>query len=140
MGKSIINNHQSEMAGGILMKGEMGMAKDDMDVIIYKILRYMYERVKRGETPRLEDMCYDCKLFHIPEGYWNQIIVELAESGYVRGFLCRRTKSGLVVTMMDDVSITLAGVHFLEENSRMRKAGEFLGKAFEIVLGTILTA
>ena len=114
------------------------MAKDDMDVIIYKILRYMYECMKRGHAPRLEDMCCNCSFFKIPERYWNQIIIELAESGYVRGFLYRTTKDGAVVTMTDSVTITLAGVHFLEENSRMKKAGQFLGSASEVVLDMVL--
>lgn len=114
------------------------MAKDDMDVIMYKILRYMYEVMKQGKTPELSDMCYGCKLFTIPKGYWEQIIYELIEAGYVRGFLYCRTKDGPVITMMDTAGITLSGVHFLEENSRMAKAKQFLGRGFEIVLESII--
>ena len=114
------------------------MAKDDMDVIIYKILRYMYECLKAGRKPVLEDICYDCRLFSIPERYWESIIRELIDAGYVRGITYRITKSGLLIDMMDDASITLDGVHFLEENSGMAKAKQFLGNAFEIVLDTVL--
>lgn len=114
------------------------MAKDDMDVIIYKILRYMYECMKAGRKPALEDMCCNCKLFNIPERYWSSIMRELIAAGYVRGITYRMTKSGPLIDMMDDVSITLDGVHFLEENSRMAKARQFLGSAFEIVLDTVL--
>ena len=114
------------------------MAKDDMDVIIYKILRYMYECMKAGHKPAMEDMCCNCKLFDIPERYWESIIRELIDAGYVRGITYRITKSGPLINMTDDVSITLDGVHFLEENSRMAKAKQFLGSAFEIVLDTVL--
>lgn len=116
------------------------MAKDDMDVIMYKILRYLYECMKAGRSPELCDICYDCQMFQIPESYWNHILYELIEAGYVRGFLSRGTKDGILITMTGSAAITMDGVHFLEENSRMRKAGEFLGKAFEIVLGTVIGA
>lgn len=115
------------------------MAKDDMDVIIYKILRYLYDCMKAGKTPMLEDMCCSCKLFNIPQSYWKYIIYELIKSGYVRGFIYSYTKDGLVVTMTDSVSITLDGVHFLEENKRMKKVKEFLGRSFEVVLDTVIS-
>lgn len=88
------------------------MAKDDMRVIMYKI----------------------------PEEYWKQIIAELSEAGYVKGFIYTMTKDGLAVTMTDSASITLAGVELLEENGSMAKVRQFLGSAFEIVLETILKA
>ena len=114
------------------------MAKDDMDVIIYKILRYLYDCMKVGKGPTLEDMCYNSKLFNIPQTYWNHIIYELIKSGYVRGFIYRYTKDGLLITITDSVAITLDGVHFLEENKRMKKVKEFLGKSFEVVLETVI--
>ena len=33
------------------------MAKDDMRVIMYKILKYLYGCMKIGRHPALEDMC-----------------------------------------------------------------------------------
>ncbi|MDD3747730.1 MAG: YjcQ family protein [Anaerostipes sp.] len=116
------------------------MAKNDMEVIMYKILRYMYECMKVGKRLELLDMCYKCKMFEIPELYWNQIILELIEAGYVRGFLKGDTKDGLTITMLDSAAITLEGVRFLEENSRMVKSRQFLGKGFEVALDTILKA
>ena len=116
------------------------MAKDDMRVIMYKILKYLYECMKIGRRPALEDMCCRSTLLQIPEGYWGRVIEELIEAGYAKGFICTMTKDGLAVTMMDNASITLAGVDFLEENGSMAKARQFLGNAFEIVLETILKA
>ncbi len=116
------------------------MSKDDMGVIVYKILKYLYECMKAGKEPEFSDICYDCKMYKIPASYWKHILYELIEAGYVRGFLSRRTKDGLVITMTDSASITMAGVHFLEENSRMKKAAEFLGEAFEIVVTAVVGA
>ena len=116
------------------------MAKDDMRVIMYKILKYLYGCMKLGRRPALEDMCCKSTLFQIPEQYWGQVIVELAEAGYIKGFIYTMTKDGLAVTMTGSASITLAGVDFLEESGSMAKARQFLGVAFEIVIETILKA
>ena len=66
--------------------------------------------------------------------------MELIEAGYVKGFIYTMKKDGIAITMTDSASITLAGVDFLEENTSMAKARQFLGTAFEIVLETILRA
>ena len=114
------------------------MAKDDMDVIIYKILRYLYECMKNGRKPVMEDICCKCKLFDIPYRYWCSIIRELMDKNLVRGFRYTVVKGDPLIDIWDDASITMDGVHFLEENSGMAKARQLLGSAFEIVLDTVL--
>lgn len=59
------------------------MAYNDMDVIIYKILAYLYECMKNGVAPREEDMCSSAKLLRIPERYWLQIIEEMQAEGLI---------------------------------------------------------
>ena len=48
------------------------MAKNDMEVIMYKILRYLYECMKLGVEPELEQFAWNSKLFDIPQSYWNK--------------------------------------------------------------------
>jgi len=38
------------------------MAQNDMEIIVYKILSYLYECMKAGKHPRLEDMGSTCLL------------------------------------------------------------------------------
>ncbi|MFQ9435582.1 MAG: hypothetical protein ACLR1R_04080 [Ruminococcus callidus] len=45
------------------------MAKNDMEVIMYKILRYLYECMKAGKTPDLANIMWNCKMFDIPKAY-----------------------------------------------------------------------
>jgi len=45
------------------------MAKNDMEVIMYKILRYLYECMKLGVEPELEQFAWNSKLFDIPQSY-----------------------------------------------------------------------
>ncbi|MDO4176273.1 MAG: YjcQ family protein [Bacillota bacterium] len=116
------------------------MAYNDMDVIAYKILSYLYECMKNGVPARAEDMCASAKLFRIPERYWRQIIEELQDEGLVKGFFIINTKDGRIVSMTDEARITLKGANYLEENSKMKEVGEFLGAGFREVLSTMIKA
>ncbi len=49
--------------------GDDIVAKNDMEVIMYKILRYLYECMKTGKTPDLADIMWNCKMFDIPKAY-----------------------------------------------------------------------
>lgn len=86
------------------------MAYNDMDVIIYKILSYLYECMKQGVSPRPEDMCASARLFRIPQKYWIQIIEEIQGHGLVKGFFIIDTKEGKLVQLSDNVIVTLDGV------------------------------
>jgi len=68
-----------------MIKGD-NMAQNDMEIIVYKILNYLYECMKAGKHPRLEDMGSTCQMFRIPQEYWNQVMEELIDCGYVKGF------------------------------------------------------
>ena len=114
------------------------MKKNDMEVIVYKILCYLYAKMKKGARPEFEEMCWNSKLFHIPENYWKQIISELIDKKYVKGFSYTHTKDGLIVDIDENASITLEGREYLVNNSGMHKAKEFLGSAFEILLSQLV--
>lgn len=116
------------------------MAQNDMEIIIYKILAYLYECMKAGKHPRMEDMGSTCQMFSIPRSYWEQIMRELIDCGYVKGFRYRANKSAQSIFMLDDVGITLKGREFLRDNSGMQKAKEFLGSAFAVLLDGIIGA
>lgn len=116
------------------------MAKNDMFVIIYKLLKYLYEAMKEGKRPSYEDICCNCKMYNIPLNYWNSIIKEMTKEGLVEGFIVKSTKDGDLIFMTDNARITMKGVEFLEENKTMKKVKDFLGCAFEVVLETIIKA
>lgn len=116
------------------------MAQNDMEVIMYKILSYLYECMKAGKRPRMEDICCSCEMFQIPKPYWEQIMRELASKGLISGFLMRETKDCLLISMTDNPTITYEGRQFLVENSGMKRAAEFLGGTFSILLDGIIAA
>ena len=116
------------------------MAQNDMEIIMYKILSYLYKCMKEGKRPRAEDMGCDCQMFHIPECYWGQIMDELILGGYVRGFDRIQTKGATIIQMQDGAGITYKGREFLEENTGMKRAAAFLGGAFSVLLDGIVGA
>ena len=117
------------------------MTYNDMEVIMYKILKYLYECMKAGVRPREEDFCAGSKLIgDIPGSYWDQVMLDLQENRLVQGVMKRMTKDGILVSVSDSISITFQGRMFLKDNSGMRDARDFLGRAFEVVLESIIRA
>ena len=115
------------------------MAKNDYFVIVYKILSYLYECMKAGKEPAQEDIACDSQLFHISQRYWNHIMSELVAREYVIGIYEVETLGMHGFVIGRDAAITRSGMQFLEENSMMHKVKKFLGKGFELSLGTMIS-
>ncbi len=102
-----------------------------MHVVMYRILAYLYWCMKQGIVPDPAQYRPGENL-KVPRSYWNQIMLELIENGYVRGFVVTHTYSDVLISDEHPV-VTLAGVQFLQENSMMRKAQRFLKEAKEAI-------
>ena len=99
------------------------MAQNDMYVVMYKIIAYLYDCMKRGAEPR--GNCWDATAMGIPEPYWAQIVDELVSHSLISGVIITRVNGGLVVTP-NDPHVTMEGVAFAQENSMMGRAKQFL--------------
>lgn len=110
------------------------MSNNDMHVLIYKILNYLYECLKKGIHVDLAEFIRDCNLENVSTQYWQSVIEELHQHGYIKGIIIRGTKTQKVILLKDDFGITLEGVDYLQENSMMGKVKEFLGNSYEIAL------
>lgn len=116
------------------------MAKNDMHLIIYKILRYLYDCNKQGKTPCFSDMFIAAELALLPKSYIAQILQELISCGYIDGCRVTITKDAPLIELSDKAYVTLKGAEYLAENSRMQKAAKVAGTAFEILLEGIIAA
>lgn len=114
------------------------MAKNDMEVIEYKILAYLYESLKAGHTTTLEEVAWKCRLFDITREYWLVIMKDLIDNGYVSGLKYVEAKDMECVLEVGAFAITGAGRQYLRENSTMQKVRETLGETFKIVLGGLV--
>lgn len=112
------------------------MAKDDYFVLAYRLLSYLYACLKEGEHPDMEYLRYGTKDFPIGEAYWEYLLSHLLEDGYLEGIqLVPITGRGRIIRLTDRINITPKGIAYLEENSSMKKAAEFLKSIKEIVPG-----
>lgn len=106
------------------------MAKDDYFVIVYAILKYLYDCLKSGETADFEVIRADS--FSIPESYWRYIIEYLKKDGLIDGVTVRETKTGMLIQDRG-IRITPRGISFLFENSLMEKVKRTLKDIKEII-------
>lgn len=102
------------------------MAQNDMYVVMYKILAYIYGCMKKGVEPSDEEWGHAA--LGIPYPYWFRIVSELVGHGYLGGVELRKSKMGAVISTSDPY-VTMEGVRFMEENSMMSKALAFLREA-----------
>jgi hypothetical protein len=119
--------------GGFSREGRRGMAKDDYFVIAYKVLRHLYECLKKGARPSMEIL--DAAFFGIYASYWEYIIHNLHEGGYITGVIpyTLPLHPGTHVKIMPDVNITPKGIEYLDENSMMKKVKGIIQDIREIM-------
>ena len=111
------------------------MAKDDYHVIVYQILAYLYQRLKKGEQVDGKMLQHDSPLFKINRQYWAYIIYHMSVSNLIEGVSFVEL-DGVNTPYPCDVSecrITPAGIEYLCDNSFMEKAKAFLKDIKEIV-------
>lgn len=118
---------------------EKEMPKNDMRLLIYKILRYLYDCNKKGKIPNFSDMFKAGEMAALPQSYVAQILEELIDLGYIQGCTITVCKEATLIDLAADARITMKGVEFLTENSGMKKAAK-AAKEFEVILEGILAA
>lgn len=103
------------------------MAKDDYFVIVYKILAYLYTQLKAGAPVDQNIISPDGILCEVNETYWTYIWVNLIDSGYVSGVSYSKAWGGVrIIDNLGSAQITPAGIEYLCENNRLKKAVEYL--------------
>lgn len=95
------------------------MEKDDYFVIVYQLLKYLYDCLKKGEKP--EKYFLRANEYSIPQNYWEYILVSLLEEKLIKGIHPQMTKSGIVWGDIEDIMITPKGIQYLFENSLIQK-------------------
>jgi hypothetical protein len=105
------------------------MSKDDFHVILYKVLSYLYECLKAGIAPSIEEAR---ALADVNSAYWGNALQMMCDSGYVTG-ICRSSYKERKAEEQDWLgtpAITEKGIGHLMENSLMAKAKDLLGDAW----------
>ena len=95
------------------------MARDDFFVIVYQVLKYLYECLKNGE--RVEADYLRAQMYSIPESYWGFILSSLINEQYISGITVIQVKGGVAFGDLQDATITPKGIEFLFENTLIQK-------------------
>lgn len=111
------------------------MAKDDYHVLAYRILTYLYQCLKEGAVPDLDYIGYEA--LGIEESYWHYIMLHLLTDEMIEGAskfnLVGRSKP--LVKLTSDIMVTPKGIEFMQNNSAMKRAYDFLKSVKEIIPG-----
>lgn len=107
------------------------MSRDDYFVIVYQVLKYLYDCLKKGERPDKDLLNED--EYSIPKQYWEYILISLLNDGYISGINPRNTKSGIAWGNIENIMITPKGIEYLFENSMLQKVKKTLKDVKDIV-------
>ena len=116
------------------------MAKDDMHVIICKLLSYLYACLKRKKEFNNEEFIEQIVSKNVEKEYLLDIIKMLHDEGYIDGLTYQKTWGGetILVSDFDNMKITMKGAEYLTSNSHMKKVCDWIvnntvGLAAELV-------
>ena len=94
------------------------MAKDDYYVIVYKILAYLYTKLKAGEKIEPEMLMYNGTLFQINRKYWVYIFKNLVKDGYITGLSNVEIGEGYYLKeQFPGCQITPKGIHWQKKQN-----------------------
>lgn len=99
------------------------MAQNDMYVIMYKIIAYLYDCMKHGVEPAISQ--WDFSALGVPEPYWATVVEQLVSHGFVSGVNIWHSDGKTKVAPVKP-EVTMEGVAFAQENSMMGRARQFL--------------
>lgn len=99
------------------------MAKDDYDVIVYKILLYYYAIMKRKIVYSEESFQALLSKADIPDEYLADVLRMMQSEGLIEGAVIVKAWGHDYIISSDkmDISITADGIRYLKENATMKR-------------------
>lgn len=109
------------------------MGKNDCDVIVFKILTYLYRNLKDNYVDELylNPLTND---FPIREEYFLSILEDLEEKKYIKGLKIKKAWGGDYVYFdLSKLRITTTGIEYLRDNTKMKKVINMVKEARAIM-------
>lgn len=111
------------------------MAKDDYDVIAYRVLVYYYACMKRKIV--FDKATFEAAVLKNVESdeYFANVLRMMQNEGLIQGVVVIRAWGPTYILASDlcDVEVTADGIHYLRENGTMHKVGALLKDAADII-------
>ncbi|NLR08673.1 MULTISPECIES: YjcQ family protein [Lactobacillaceae] len=108
------------------------MAKDDYFVIMYQLLKILYDKLKQGKS--ITDDEFNMLSDKLNETYWHYILINMANEGFISGVQSISTLNGEDIKT-HNVKITPAGIEYLFSNSMMERVKNTLKDIKGIIPG-----
>ena len=103
------------------------MAKDDYYVVVYKILSYLYARLKEDEKADVRLLAHDSPMLGIKKGYWTYILEHMLAQGFIEGIDVAHGFGDISeIVGLEYIRITPDGIGYLLDNNLVAKAKRFL--------------
>lgn len=98
------------------------MPKDDYDVIVFKLLTYLYACLKRTIVFDGEVFAQYIAKAEIAPEYFVDILCMMQEEGLISGLVFKKVWGGnnILVGDISEAKITANGIRYLNENSKMK--------------------
>lgn len=110
------------------------MARDDYHVIVYQILAYLYQQLKKGLDVDPKKLEHNSNFLSINMKYWQYIMISLLEEGYIKGIVVEETIDGMLeIYNLGECQITPKGIEYLTDNSTINKAKEFFKDLKDVI-------
>lgn len=111
------------------------MAKDDYDVVVYRVLVYLYAVLKHKII--FEDAIFRQAVRKNVESdeYFTSILRMMQEENLIEGLQFSETWGGdcILISELSKARITANGIHYLRENNMMNKVGSVLKESADII-------
>lgn len=109
-------------ASGLFFDGVI-MAKDDYEVIAYKILLYLYSCMKRITVFDTDEFNKTVRKNVESDEYFANILRLMQKEGLIEGVLVKKVWGAcLLISDLKDMEITADGIRYLKDNSKIEKA------------------
>lgn len=111
------------------------MAKDDYDVVVYRVLIYLYACLKRRIVFEEETFQASVRKNIDSDEYFIAVLHMMQNEGLIEGLSFKKAWGGVYLLLSDikDAEITASGVRYLRENRTMAKVGEKMKAAADII-------
>lgn len=113
------------------------MAKDDYNVIVFKILTYLYAVLKRKTVFDINE--FRLAIGNVDENYFYDLLEMMQNEGFISGliFVHAWGIESIICNDLTDMRITFKGMQFLTENSKMQEVKNFLLKNVDTISSLI---
>lgn len=111
------------------------MAKDDYDVVVFKILLYYYAIFKGTILFNKTEFKRAIKYDSFADGYLERVLKLMSEENLIDEVYVSKAWGNQYMMLNDlsDIEITAEGIHYLKENSGMENVKKYLLDHVEMI-------